>query len=164
MSHLPEKLNADGWISVSVFFVEKRKHILHRKTILRQWNLVNCIYRIQMMKRIDWCQRREVTLSSLLQQRSLQWHHNNHDGVSNYRCLDCLLNRLFRRCSKKRSKLRVTDLFCVGNSPLTGEFPTQRANNAENVSIWWGHHDLETTSDYWCTYWCGISAHISGVL
>ena len=35
---------------------------------------------------------------------------------------------------KKTSKLRVTGL-CVGNSPETGEFPTQRASNAENVSI-----------------------------
>ena len=26
--------------------------------------------------------------------------------------------------------------------PVTGEFPTQRASNSENVSIWWGHHDL----------------------
>ena len=29
---------------------------------------------------------------------------------------------------------------CEGNSPVTGEFPTQRASNAENVSIWWRHH------------------------
>ena len=27
-----------------------------------------------------------------------------------------------------------------GNSPGTGEFPTQMASNAENVSIWWRHH------------------------
>ena len=29
-----------------------------------------------------------------------------------------------------------------GNSPVTGEFPAQMASNAENVSIWWRHHDL----------------------
>ena len=29
-----------------------------------------------------------------------------------------------------------------GNSPMTGEFPAQRANNAEYVSIWWRHHGL----------------------
>ena len=27
-----------------------------------------------------------------------------------------------------------------GNSPETGEFPVQRASNAENVSIWLRHH------------------------
>ena len=27
----------------------------------------------------------------------------------------------------------------AGNSPLTGEFPAQMANNAENVPIWWRH-------------------------
>ena len=36
--------------------------------------------------------------------------------------------------------LRVTGL-CEGNSPVTGEFPTQRVSNAENLSIWWRHHD-----------------------
>ena len=25
-------------------------------------------------------------------------------------------------------------------SPVTGEFPAQMANNAENVSIWWRYH------------------------
>ena len=45
-----------------------------------------------------------------------------------------------RRRSKKTSKFRVTGL-CVGNSPGTGEFPAQRASNAENVSIWWRHHE-----------------------
>ena len=35
----------------------------------------------------------------------------------------------------------VTGL-CEGNSPVTGEFPVQRASNAENVSIWWRHHDI----------------------
>ena len=40
----------------------------------------------------------------------------------------------FRSRSKKTSKLRVTGL-CVGNSPVTGEFPAQMASNAENVSI-----------------------------
>ena len=71
---------------------------------------------------------------------SLQWHHNGHNGISNHQPHDCLLNRLFRRRSKKISKLRVTGL-CVGNSPVTSEFPAQIASNAENVSIWWCHHD-----------------------
>ena len=70
---------------------------------------------------------------------SLQWRHNELDGVSNHQPHDCLLNRLFRRRSKKTSKLRVTGL-CEGNSPVTAEFPAQRASNAENVSIWWRHH------------------------
>ena len=70
---------------------------------------------------------------------TLQWRHNERDGVSNHRRLDCLLNRMFRRRSKKTSKLCVTGL-CEGNSPVTGEFPAQRASNAGNISIWWRHH------------------------
>ena len=60
----------------------------------------------------------------------LQWRHNERDDVSNHQPHDCLLNLLFRRRSKKASKLRVTGL-CAGNSPLTGEFPAQKATNAE---------------------------------
>ena len=59
--------------------------------------------------------------------------------VSNHQPRDCLLNPLFRRRSKKTSKLCITSL-CAGNSPGTYEFPTQMASNVEIVSIWWLHH------------------------
>ena len=61
---------------------------------------------------------------------SLQWRHNERDGVSNHQLHDCLLNRLFRRRSKKTSKLRVTGR-CAGKSPVTGEFPAQKASYAQ---------------------------------
>ena len=61
-----------------------------------------------------------------------------------HRRLHCLLNSLFRRISKKISILRATGI-CKGNSPVTGEFPSQRARNAENVSTWWHHHGLLTS-------------------
>ena len=66
--------------------------------------------------------------------------HNGHEGASNHQPHECLLNRSFMRRSKKTSKPRVTGL-CAGNSPETGEFPAQMANNAENASIWWRHHE-----------------------
>ena len=66
---------------------------------------------------------------------SLQRRHDKHDGVSNHRRHACLL--------------------CDGNSPVTDEFPAQRASNAENVSIlmtssctcrsWW-LYDIDTLS------------------
>ena len=74
---------------------------------------------------------------------SLRWCHNGRDSVSNHQPQDCLLNRLFRRRSKKTSKLRITGL-CAGNSPGTGEFPAQMASYAEIVCIRWRHHVHET--------------------
>ena len=47
---------------------------------------------------------------------TLHWRHNDHGGISNHQPHGCLLNRLFRRRSKKTSKLRVTGL-CAGKSP-----------------------------------------------
>ena len=52
------------------------------------------------------------------------------DGVSNHQPHDCLLNRLFRRRSKKIQKLWVTDPR-VGNLLVSGEFLAQLASNAE---------------------------------
>ena len=78
---------------------------------------------------------------------TLQWPHNGRDGVSN-QPHHCLLNRLFRRRSKKASKLRVAGL-CVGNSPVAGKFPAPMASNAENVSTWWRHHDDDFIDSCW---------------
>ena len=83
---------------------------------------------------------------------ALRWRHNERDGVSEYQSHDCLLNRLFTRRSKKTSKLRVTGL-CEGNSTVTGEFPTQRANNKENISIWWCHHE--------CSYMLSVVSNMA---
>ena len=48
---------------------------------------------------------------------ALQLRHNKRDGVSNHRRLDCLLdcwlNHLFRRRSKKPSKLQVINEFGI---------------------------------------------------
>ena len=88
------------------------------------------------MSWLSWCYCNALIIPF---KTSLQWCYNGRDGISNHQPHDCLLNRLFRRRSKKTSKLHVTGL-CVGNSPGTGEFPAQMASNAENVSIWWRHH------------------------
>ena len=80
-----------------------------------------------------------MTICQSIIQFTLQWRHNERDGVLNHRRLNCLLNRLFRRRSKETSKLRITGL-CEGNSSVIGEFPIQRASNAEVVSIWWRLH------------------------
>ena len=85
------------------------------------------------------CVRRYDAECHIALLKPLEWRHNGRDSVSNHQPHDCLLSRLFRRWSKKTSKLRVAGL-CAGNSPVTGEFPAQMASNAENVSIWWRHH------------------------
>ena len=82
----------------------------------------------------------DVMRSTMASQISLQWRHNERDCVSNHRRLDSLSKRLFRRRSKKTSKLRFIGL-CEGISLVTGEFPSQRASNAENVFIWWRYHE-----------------------
>ena len=134
-SHLynPASVLAGGTISVWTLF--------RRNYIVPNGGRPNCV------KCYHWNSFLNITLNIHYQwqiwnvwKAPLGWRHNGRDSVSNHQPHHCLLNRLFRRRSKKTSKLRVTGL-CVGNSPGTGEFPTQMASNAENVSIWWRHHD-----------------------
>ena len=91
-------------------------------------------WRLGMVVTIQQGIRNSIAGMSLESHWALQWHHDERNGVSHHQPHDCLLNRLFRRRSKTTSKLRVID-FCEGNSPLTGEFPAQRASRAENVTF-----------------------------
>ena len=86
---------------------------------------------------------------------SLQWRHNERDGVSNHKPYDCLLNRLFRRRSKKTSKLRVTGL-CGGNLPIFFEHTL-----IVSTVLWLIHHliwpstqrrDKNVSPSYWKYY------------
>ena len=54
-----------------------------------------------------------ITSTGYKYNNPLQWRHNECDGVSNQRRLDCLLYRVFWRRSKKTSLFRVTGL-CEG--------------------------------------------------
>ena len=89
------------------------------------------IYCILHVK-ITWVILAEVNQGVTIRIGPIQWRHNEYNGwcVSYHWRLDCLLDCLFRRRSKKTAKLRTTG-FCVGYSNVTGEFPTQRASNVE---------------------------------
>ena len=60
--------------------------------------------------------------SNCLGTQTLQWRHNERDGVSNHQPRHCLLNRLFRHRSKQTSKLHVTGVWegWPVNSPHKG--------------------------------------------
>ena len=108
-----------------------------------QWHFITCYLYGQATLELNSRFAIGLLVHSLLIVMSLtntlQWRHNGCNSISKHQPHDCLLNRLFRRRSKKTWKLRVTGL-CAGNSPGTGEFPTHMASNTENVSIWWRHH------------------------
>ena len=78
----------------------------------------------------------------------MPWYATQHYNVVTMSAMESQITSLtivystvyLRHRSQKTSKLRVTGL-CEGNSPVTAEFPAQKASNAENVSIWWRHHE-----------------------
>ena len=78
---------------------------------------------------------------------SLQWRHNGHDGVSNHQPYHCstVYSDADQRKHKSSAPLAfVRGIHRCGEFTETGEFPAQMASNAENVSIWWRHHEWQT--------------------
>ena len=70
---------------------------------------------------------------------SSPWRHNERDSVSNHRCLDGF-TQPFVQVQIKES-IKASRHWPVWEfSPVTGEFPAQRASNAVNVSIWGRYH------------------------
>ena len=59
------------------------------------------------------------TLRGTIMCPSLQWRHNERDGVSNHQPDDCLLNRLFKAQIKENIK-------APRDWPLWGEFTGDR--------------------------------------
>ena len=58
-------------------------------------------------------------------------------------------------------KNRVTGL-CAENSLVTGEFSAQMASYAENVSIWWRHHENDNKIMGYSVVWQNIMGCFRG--
>ena len=74
----------------------------------------------------------------------LPWRHNDHDGVSNHQPHGCLLNRLFRRRSKKTSKLCITGLCGPVNSAHKG--PVTRKIKRDKYRWFWAELNISGLS------------------
>ena len=71
---------------------------------------------------------------------TLQWRHNDHDGISNHQPRRLFTQPSIQTQIKENIKAPCHWPLC-GEFTGTGEFPTQRVSYAENVSIWWRHHE-----------------------
>ena len=113
----------------------------------QEFAFVDYLWKINQSTYLSCRMSRHIHWFSL---RTLQWRHNKRDGVSNHRRLDCLLNRLSMRRSRKTSMLRVTGL-CEGNSRVTVNSPHKWPVTRKNPLF---HHAvrLHLQSLYLMTY------------
>ena len=70
------------------------------------------------------CCKTTLRLQVVIMPTSLQWRQNERHRVSNHQHLDHLLRRLFRRTSKKTSKIYATGL-CEWNPLVMSGFPNK---------------------------------------
>ena len=128
--HICKYCSIWGGHVVEYYFVKKTEtafsFVSFKNSQNKQWmiKVSNHVYRLSDMLgkyRYIVYVLRDITLHYV----ALQWRHNDHDGVSKHQLHGCLPKRLFRRRSKKTSKLRVTGP-CVGNSPGPVNSPHKR--------------------------------------
>ena len=85
------------------------------KAVNLQLLIIKCLF-TTLLSQQCWCILHSFEPPQQ-KESSLQWRHNERDGVQNHQPHDCLLKRLFKRRSLKTSKLRVTGL-CEGGGPV----------------------------------------------
>ena len=111
----------------------------HLYTQLIYWHCAVILYtHVNLLNKRFWILKSWIPIACW-------WVTHDSDVIMSSMALKSSASRLFAQQFvqaqvKETPKLRVTGL-CEGNSLVTGEFPAQRASNAENVSIWWRHHD-----------------------
>ena len=95
-------------------------HVLHQlvQNAIHRDILIWCIITFQITNKQLMITKSYLPAEVCFPINTLEWRHNERDGVSNHQPHDCSLNRVFRHRSTKTSKLRVTGL-CEGNSPVT---------------------------------------------
>ena len=90
--------------------------------------------------------------------KPLRWRHNDHAGVSNHQHHGCLLNRLFRRKSKKTAKLRVTNYWInCANSNANKPITTRVYSILLSRNQWNKSHQISYTTDILIILLMGIS-------
>ena len=73
----------------------------------------------------------------------LRMHYNDvkmSTIASQITSLTIIYSTVYSGADQRKQQSFASLAFFAGNSPGIGEFPAQRANDAENVSIWWRHH------------------------
>ena len=75
----------------------------------------------------------------IIQNSIPEMSHERH-GFPDHRLFECLLNNSFRLTSEKYQLTLLA--LCEGKPPVTNGFPSQRASDAEKVSISWRLHAL----------------------
>ena len=117
-----------GWFDTPPWWLWRQCNVKNKTPYLAFPCELKVIYVVNILVRHDCCNvtavQYDVAVTAWFSV-SLRWRHNGRDSVSNHQPHDCLLNRLFRRRSKKTSKFRATGL-CAGNSPGTSEFPAHK--------------------------------------
>ena len=81
---------------------------------------------------------------------SIWWRHCEFPQILRYRqnhCYTFLASQAFMHALTKENIKAPRHWPLWGEFTGTGEFPAQKASNAENVSIWWRHREFPQTLD-----------------
>ena len=93
---------------------------------------------VTVLKRPIWSKSMICFTKPCHLQFSVQWHHNEQDGVSNHQPHGCLLNRFSG--ADQRTHQSSASLAFVRGIHRDRWIPRTKGQLRGNVSIWWHHH------------------------
>ena len=90
-----------------------------------------------------WDIRLEITVSKLLPRANENWHYSDVIMTTmefQITSLTIVNSTVYSGADQRYNIKAPRDWPLWGEFAITGEFPAQRASNAENVFTWWRHH------------------------
>ena len=150
-------------IHVSLYLVLYCKSTIDPLTIsLTNWGLLTHICISELGPKCQWlvasllrCQTITPTIADLLSTKHRHWYHQTHYSDVIMSAMTSQITGISIVCStvcsgadqrKHQSSASLTYVRRIHRSPVNSQ--TQKANNAENVSIWWRHR-----VEFWFPTW-----------
>ena len=122
----------NGWVNNREAGDLRRYRAHYDVTVMKSHSTLSSILQSHSNRHGCWCSGAYLAPGHLQQlywmaNTSLQWRHNERHGVSNHHHFDCMFSGFVQVQIKENIKASC-------------QWPSQRASNSENVSIWWRHH------------------------
>ena len=111
---------------------------LYMKMLCAQWGAFCSSFTMLSNNLTQWANMPHI-IAIMDLRKSISWIHYSDviQGAiaSEITSLTIVYSTVYSGAHQRKYQSSATLALCVGNSPVTGEFPAQRASNAENVII-----------------------------
>ena len=127
-----------------VFLMTQEKGIMGSLYVITRYSMILVGVKLKTKKVIDKNMIKSVYIWKLRHIHLFRKYYNDvimSVMASQITSVTIVYSSVYPGGDQRKHQSSASLAFVGGNSPVTGEYPAQRASNAVNVSIWWRHHE-----------------------